>query len=99
MRAAPERDGPMHPQLFGEQSLVTGRGCNSGRTHALVTAPDMTSAIAACHSAQAPVYSDFCYVIDSDGGTSQDSAECSSANASWRANGCCNFKGTLSCPG
>lgn len=74
-------------------------GCDNGRNHALVTAVDMTAAIAACHAAQLPGYSDFCYVIDSDGATSTDVSECSAALASWRpGNNCCNFMGTLSCP-
>jgi hypothetical protein len=78
---------------------MAGFNCNNGRTHALIDATDMTAAIAACHAVQPSGYPDFCYVIDSDGGTSSDTSECTSASGSWRAgNNCCNFKGTLSCP-
>ena len=78
---------------------LPGYGCDNGRNHAFVDAADMTAAITACHAAQLPGYTDFCYVIDSDGGTSTDVSECSAASASWRSgNNCCNFMGTLSCP-
>ena len=79
---------------------LPGHNCDNGRNHAFVVAADMTAAIAACHAAQLPGYTDFCYVIDSDSGTSTDVSECMAASASWRpGNSCCNFKGTLSCPG
>jgi hypothetical protein len=78
---------------------MSGYNCNNGRNHAFVTAVDMTAAIAACHAAQLSGYPDFCYVIDSSGGTSSDITQCTAASGSWRSgNNCCNFKGTLSCP-
>lgn len=78
---------------------MSGYNCDNGRNHALVNAVDMTAAIAACHAAQLPGYPDFCYVIDSTGGTSSDISECTAGSGSWRSgNNCCNFKGTLSCP-
>jgi len=78
---------------------LPGYNCDNGRNHAFVVAADMTSAIAACHAAQLSGYTDFCYVIDTDSGTSTDVSECMAASASWRpGNSCCNFKGTLSCP-
>jgi hypothetical protein len=78
---------------------LPGFGCNNGRNHAVVAAADMTAAIAACHTAQLPGYTDFCYVVDSTGGTTADATECSDASASWRpGNSCCNFNGTTSCP-
>lgn len=78
---------------------LPGWGCDNGRNHAFVVAADMTAAIAACHTAQLPGYTDFCYVIDGDGATSSDVSECAAAPASWRSgNNCCNFMGTLSCP-
>lgn len=78
---------------------LPGYQCNNGRNHAFVVAADMTAAIAACHAAQPASYTDFCYVIDADGGTSSDTNECTAASASWRpTNSCCNFLGTTSCP-
>jgi hypothetical protein len=78
---------------------LPGYGCNNGRNHAIVTAADLSSAITACHTAQLPGYTDFCYVIDQTGTSPADPGECSQAGASWRSgNNCCNFEGTLSCP-
>jgi hypothetical protein len=78
---------------------LPGFGCNNGRNHAFVTASDMTTAIAACHDAQLPGYTDFCYVADADGPAATDASSCSAASASWRpGNSCCNFNGTSSCP-
>jgi hypothetical protein len=74
-------------------------GCDNGRTHADITAPDMTTAIATCHAVQPPDRPDFCYVIDRNGAAATDESECTAASASWRpGNDCCNFFGTLSCP-
>jgi hypothetical protein len=59
----------------------------------------MATAITSCHAIQPSNYPEFCYVIDSDGGTSSDTAQCTTASGSWRpGNSCCNFKGTKSCP-
>ena len=78
---------------------LPGYGCDNGRNHAFVRSADMTAAIAACHAAQLTGYTDFCYVIDTDGATSTDVSECSAAPATWRSgNSCCNFRGTKSCP-
>jgi hypothetical protein len=78
---------------------LPGYGCDNGRDHRFAVAADMTAAITACRAAQPATEPDFCYVIDTDGGTSTDVSECSAASASWRSgNNCCNFLGTLSCP-
>lgn len=79
---------------------LPGYGCDNGRRSIVLQAPDLTSAVDACYAAQLPGYTDFCYVLDADGGTSEDVADCSEADGSWRpGNSCCNFMGTLSCPG
>ncbi len=78
---------------------LPGFGCDNGRSHADVTAPDMATAIATCHAVQPPDRPDFCYVIDASGAAATDASECTAAPASWRpGNNCCNFFGTLSCP-
>ncbi|HEX3479666.1 MAG TPA: hypothetical protein VHT91_31800 [Kofleriaceae bacterium] len=74
-------------------------GCDNGRTHADITAPGMTTAIATCHVVQPPDRPDSCYVIDASGAAAADESDCTAASASWRSgNSCCNFFGTLSCP-
>ncbi len=76
-----------------------GHNCDNGRSHQLIVAADMSSAIAGCHAAQPTATLDFCYVIDADGAVSTDASECAAAAASWRQNSdCCNFLGTASCP-
>ncbi|RKH67691.1 hypothetical protein D7V93_02435 [Corallococcus llansteffanensis] len=78
---------------------LPGYNCNNGRSSKIISATDLTSAIATCHSVQPAAYSDFCYVIDGAGATQTDVFQCAEASASWRAgNNCCNFKGSVSCP-
>ena len=78
---------------------MAGYGCDNGRNHGFVTAPDMTSANSACRTIQPATYPDFCYVIDSNGAAPTDPTQCAAAGGSWRSgNNCCNFMGTLSCP-
>jgi hypothetical protein len=78
---------------------LPGYGCNNGRRSSFVNAADLTAALAACPSAQPAGYTDFCYVLDADGGTAADVVDCGEASGSWRpGNGGCNFNGTLSCP-
>jgi hypothetical protein len=78
---------------------LPGYNCNNGRRSATITATDMTAALTACPASQPAGYTDFCYVIDADGGTAADTLDCTDASGSWRpGNSCCNFMGTLSCP-
>lgn len=77
---------------------LPGYGCDNGRAHGEVYASDMTNAISLCRASQPSNLPDFCYVLDAQGGTSLDAAQCAAAGGSWRANNsCCNFRGTLSC--
>jgi hypothetical protein len=76
-----------------------GHNCDNGRSHTLIVAADMSSAITACRATRPSATLDFCYVIDGDGAVSTDASECAAAAASWRPNSdCCNFLGTASCP-
>lgn len=79
---------------------LLGFGCNNGRSHLLVNAVDMTTAVTACHLAQPADHpTDFCYVMDNQGTAPTDASECAAAGGSWRpGNSCCNFLGSTSCP-
>lgn len=78
---------------------ISGFGCDNGRGHVDVFAASMQDAISACRASQPPSLPDFCYVLDTQGGTSSDAIQCGAASGSWRpGTSCCNFFGTVSCP-
>lgn len=78
---------------------LPGFGCDNGRGHVDISATNLTNAIAACHTVQPPSQTDFCYVIDVQGGGPTDASLCTVAGGSWRSsNSCCNFLGSVSCP-
>src|SRR6185503_15042814 len=78
---------------------LAGYNCNNGRGSVLLSAPDMTTAIATCHTSQPASLPDFCYVKNTNQATPSDPTQCAAAGGSWRpASVCCNFKGSLSCP-
>jgi len=78
---------------------ASGFGCNNGRASTAVLAASMTAAIASCHIAQPANLPDFCYVLDRDGFSPSNEAQCIAAAGSWRPrNNCCNFFGSASCP-
>lgn len=78
---------------------LPGFGCNNGRSHTVLDAVDMTSAITACHVAQPADRPDFCLVLDQTGTAATDERQCTAAGGSWRpASVCCNFLGSVSCP-
>lgn len=74
-------------------------GCDNGRTHDFVYAPDLATALDKCRAVQPAAYPDFCYVIGDAKAHPADAEQCPTLHGAWRAaQGCCNFKGSKSCP-